>query len=200
MIEIAVLASGRGSNFAAIEEAIEQEKINGEIRVVLSDKENAGALAKAEAKGIKNKWIDPKAYSDKDVYEQALLDEIGECDLIVLAGYMRILGEGFIEKAPCPIMNIHPALLPAFPGLHGQRQAVEYGVKIAGCTVHFVDTGLDSGPIIMQAAVEVKDDDDEESLSARILKEEHRIYPEAVAAYARGELYIEGRTVKRRIN
>ena len=113
----------------AIEEAIEQEKINGEIRVVLSDKENAGALVKAEAKGIKNKWIDPKAYSDKDVYEQALLDEIGECDLIVLAGYMRILGEGFIEKAPCPIMNIHPALLPAFPGLHGQRQAVEYGVQ-----------------------------------------------------------------------
>ena len=141
MIEIAVLASGRGSNFAAIEEAIEQEKINGEIRVVLSDKENAGALVKAEAKGIKNKWIDPKAYSDKDAYEQALLDEIGECDLIILAGYMRILGEGFIEKAPCPIMNIHPALLPAFPGLHGQRQAVEYGVKIAGCTVHFVDTG-----------------------------------------------------------
>lgn len=200
MIEIAVLASGRGSNFAAIQEAIEQGKINGTIKIVLSDKENAGALAKAEAKGIKSKWINSKAFSDKDAYEQAILAEIGECDLIILAGYMRILGEKFIEKTPCPIMNIHPALLPSFPGLHGQRQAIEYGVKIAGCTVHFVDTGLDSGPIIMQAAVEVRDDDDEDTLAARILKEEHRIYPEAVAAFARGELYIEGRSVKRRVN
>lgn len=200
MIEIAVLASGRGSNFAAIQEAIEQGKINGTIKIVLSDKENAGALAKAEAKGIKSKWINSKAFSDKDAYEQAILSEIGECDLIILAGYMRILGEKFIEKTPCPIMNIHPALLPSFPGLHGQRQAIEYGVKIAGCTVHFVDNGLDSGPIIMQAAVEVRDDDDEDTLAARILKEEHRIYPEAVAAFARGELYIEGRSVKRRVN
>ncbi len=200
MIEIAVLASGRGSNFASIQAAIERGEINGKIKLVLSDKENAGALAKAEAKGIKNKWINPKAFSDKDAYEQALLAEIGECDLIVLAGYMKILGENFIKNAPCPIMNIHPALLPSFPGLHGQRQAIEHGVKIAGCTVHFVDYGLDSGPIIMQAAVPVKDDDDEDSLAERILVEEHRIYPEAVALFAKGDLYIDGRSVKRRTN
>ena len=198
MIKIAVLASGRGSNMAAIMEAIERGEIAGEIKIVLSDKENAGALQKARAKGIENYWVNPKSFADRDSYEQELLRLIGECDLICLAGYMKILGEEFINNAPCPIMNIHPALLPAFPGLHGQRQAVEYGVKIAGCTVHFVDSGLDSGPIIIQAAVNVLDDDTEETLAARILLEEHKIYPQAVASFARGELIVDGRIVKRR--
>ena len=198
MIKIAVLASGRGSNMAAIMEAIERGEIAGEIKIVLSDKENAGALQKANAKGIENHWVNPKSFPNRNLYEQELLRLIGECDLICLAGYMKILGEEFINNAPCPIMNIHPALLPAFPGLHGQRQAVEYGVKIAGCTVHFVDSGLDSGPIIIQAAVNVLDDDTEETLAARILEQEHKIYPQAVACFARGELIVDGRIVKRR--
>ena len=198
MIKIAVLASGRGSNMAAIMEAIERGDIDGEIKIVLSDKENAGALEKASAKGIESHWVNPKSFNSKNEYEQELLKLIGSCDLICLAGYMKILGEEFINNVPCPIMNIHPALLPAFPGLHGQRQAVEYGVKIAGCTVHFVDSGLDSGPIIIQAAVNVLDNDTEETLAERILVEEHRIYPQAVAEFARGELIVDGRIVKRR--
>ena len=196
---IAVLASGRGSNLQSLLDSIDRGEINGEIKVVLSDKEGAYALQRAKEHQIEAVWVDPKAYETKAAYEQELLKYVNkyECDLICLAGYMKILGEEFIDHAPCPIMNIHPALLPAFPGLHGQKQALDYGVKVAGATVHFVDGGLDSGPIITQAIVPVYDDDTEDSLSARILEQEHKIYPQAVKEYCEGQLYIVGRTVKR---
>jgi len=198
-LSIAVLASGRGSNLQSLLDSIGRGEINGKITVVLSDKENAYALERAREHGIEAIWVDPKSFASKSDYEKELLKYIEKhhCDLICLAGYMKILGETFIDGAPCPIMNIHPALLPAFPGLHGQKQAFDYGVKFAGATVHFVDGGLDSGPIIMQAVVPVYDDDTEDTLSARILVEEHKIYPLAVKAFCDGELYIIGRTVKR---
>ena len=151
-IRIAVLASGRGSNLLAIMDSIAAGKIDGEIAVVLSDKAEAKALDHAKNAGIPAYHVNPKAYEQKADYEAELLKHIKEadCQLICLAGYMRILSPYFIGNAPCPVMNIHPALLPSFPGLHGQRQALEYGVKVAGCTVHFVDEGMDSGAIILQ--------------------------------------------------
>lgn len=197
-IQIAVLASGRGSNLLAIMEAIRAGKIEGEIAVVLSDKADAKALEHAKNAGIPAYYVNPKAYEQKADYEAELLKYIEQagCQLICLAGYMRILSPYFVQHASCPIMNIHPALLPSFPGLHGQRQALEYGVKIAGCTVHFVDEGMDSGVIILQKAVPVLDDDTEESLSARILEQEHKAYPEAIQLFAQGRLAMDGRVVK----
>ena len=189
-IRIAVLASGRGSNLVAIMQAIAEKKIDGEIAVVLSDKAEAKALEHAKNAGIPAYHVNPKAYEQKADYEAELLRYIeqADCQLICLAGYMRILSPYFVSQATCPIMNIHPALLPAFPGLHGQRQALEYGVKVAGCTVHFVDEGMDSGAIILQKTVPVLHDDTEDSLSARILEQEHRAYPEAIQLFAQGKL------------
>lgn len=197
-IRIAVLASGRGSNLLAIMQAISDGAIDGEIAVVLSDKENALALEHARKAGIPAFHVNPKAYAEKAEYEAKLLEYIAEadCQLICLAGYMRILSAYFVGHAPCPIMNIHPALLPSFPGLHGQKQALDYGVKVAGCTVHFVDEGMDSGAIILQKVVPVLDDDTEDTLSARILVQEHKAYPEAIQLYAQGKLELDGRTVK----
>lgn len=197
-IRIAVLASGRGSNLLAIMQAISDGAIDGEIAVVLSDKENALALEHARKAGIPAFHVNPKAYAEKAEYEAKLLEYIAEadCQLICLAGYMRILSAYFVGHAPCPIMNIHPALLPSFPGLHGQKQALDYGVKVAGCTVHFVDEGMDSGAIILQKVVPVLDDDTEDTLSARILMQEHKAYPEAIQLYAQGKLELDGRTVK----
>ncbi len=197
-IRIAVLASGRGSNLVAIMQAIAEKKIDGEIAVVLSDKAEAKALEHAKNAGIPAYHVNPKAYEQKADYEAELLRYIeqADCQLICLAGYMRILSPYFVSQATCPIMNIHPALLPAFPGLHGQRQALEYGVKVAGCTVHFVDEGMDSGAIILQKTVPVLHDDTEDSLSARILEQEHRAYPEAIQLFAQGKLELCGRVVK----
>ena len=197
-IRIAVLASGRGSNLLAIMQAITDGAIDGEIAVVLSDKEGAMALEHARKVGIPAYHVNPKAFADKSEYEAKLLEYIAQadCQLICLAGYMRILSAYFVSNAPCPIMNIHPALLPSFPGLHGQKQALDYGVKVAGCTVHFVDEGMDSGAIILQKTVPVLDNDTEDTLSARILVQEHKAYPEAIQLFAQGRLELDGRIVK----
>jgi phosphoribosylglycinamide formyltransferase 1 len=192
-----VLLSGRGSNFEALAESIAAGRIpNAEIAVVISNREGAPGIERANARGIPSRVIPSKGL-EREVYDRqvaAVLDE-HKVDLICLAGYMRLLSSYFVEKFPNRILNIHPSLLPSFPGLESQRQALEYGVKFAGCTVHFVDENLDAGPIILQSVVSVKDDDTEESLNERILKEEHRIYSEAVKIVLEGKYKIEGRRV-----
>ena len=196
-IKIVVLASGRGSNFEAIHAACQEGRIDGEIVGLFSDKEEAVALKTAEKYGLTHKAVIAKNYTDKIMYEMALVEELSQLDydLIVLAGYMKVLGEHFLASVQVPIMNIHPSLLPSFPGLHAQRQALEYGVKYTGCTVHFVDSGLDSGPIILQRVVGVEDNDTEDTLSSRILKEEHRLYSEAISLFAQNRLQVKGRSV-----
>ena len=196
-IRIAVLASGRGSNLLAIMDSIAAGKVDGEIAVVLSDKAEAKALEHAKQAGIPAYHVNPKAYAQKAEYEAELLKliEKADCQLICLAGYMRILSPYFISNAPCPVMNIHPALLPSFPGLHGQRQALEYGVKVAGCTVHFVDEGADTGPIIMQKTVEVKQDDDAKKLAERVLEVEHEILTKSISMFCENKLTVNGRRV-----
>ena len=197
MINIGVLASGRGTNLQAIIEAIEDGKIAGEIKVVMSDHPKACALKRAQQYLIDTRYIDFKEFKNREDFDKEIIKILKEkkIDLVVLAGYMRILSPYFIRAYQNKIMNIHPALLPSFPGLHGQKQAVEYGVKISGCTVHFVDEGIDSGPIILQKAVEVSADDTEESLAEKILKEEHQIYPRAIQLFSQGRLMIKERRV-----
>lgn len=197
MINIGVLASGRGTNLQAIIEAIKEGKIEGRISIVISDNCDAFALKRAEQNNIETRYIDFKSFKNREDYDKKIVENFKEkdVDLVVLAGYMRILSPYFIKMYKNRIMNIHPALLPSFPGLHTQRQAVEYGVKISGCTVHFVDEGVDSGPIILQKAVEVSEDDTEESLAEKILKEEHQIYPQAIQLFSQGRLIIKGRKV-----
>ncbi len=197
MINIGVLASGRGTNLQAIIEAIEDGKIEGEIKMVMSDHPDAFALKRAQQYLIDTRYIDFKEFKNREDYDKEIIKTLKEkkIDLVVLAGYMRILSPYFIRTYQNKIMNIHPALLPSFPGLHAQKQAVEYGAKISGCTVHFVDEGIDSGPIILQKAVEVSDDDTEESLAEKILKEEHQIYPQAIQLFCEGRLVIKGRRV-----
>src|SRR3977135_3647679 len=196
---IGVLLSGRGSNFEALAESVATGRIpNAEIAVVLSNLEGAPGLPRAEARGIKTRVIPSKGL-EREVYDRqvaAVLDE-HIVDLICLAGYMRLLSPFFVARFPNRILNIHPSLLPSFPGLESQRQALEYGVKFAGCTVHFVDENLDAGPIVLHAVVPVEDKDTEESLSQRILREEHRIYSEAVRIVLDGKFKIEGRRVIR---
>ncbi len=196
---IGVLLSGRGSNFEALAESVAAGRIpNAEIAIVVSNREGAPGVQRAEAHGIKTSVIPSKGL-EREAYDRqvaAVLDE-HKVDLICLAGYMRLLSPYFVAKFPNRILNIHPSLLPSFPGLESQRQALEYGVKLAGCSVHFVDENLDAGPIILQAAVPVKDDDTEETLSGRILKEEHRIYSEAVRIVLEGRYKIIGRRVLR---
>ncbi len=196
-LRIGVLASGRGSNLQAIIDAIEAGKLDCRLAVVVSDRADARALERARKHGIDAVFIDPKAYPGREAYDQAVMAELAErrVELVCLAGYMRILTPMFVRALPGQIMNIHPALLPAFPGLHAQRQALEYGVKVSGATVHFVDEGVDTGPIICQAAVPVREDDTEETLAARILAEEHELYPRAIRLYAEGRLSILGRRV-----
>ena len=197
MINIGVLASGRGTNLQAIIEAVKENKIEGRIGIVISDSRDAFALKRAKQNNIETQYINFKSFKDREDYDKKIMECLKEknVDLVVLAGYMRILSPFFINAYKNKIMNIHPALLPSFPGLHVQRQAVEYGVKVSGCTVHFVDEGLDSGPIIIQRAVEVKEDDTEETLTKRILKEEHQIYPQAIQLFSQGRLIIKGRKV-----
>jgi len=196
---IGVLLSGRGSNFEALAESVAAGRIpNAEIAIVVSNREGAPGIDRAKARGIAARVIPSKGL-EREVYDRqvaAVLDE-HKVDLICLAGYMRLLSPYFVAKLPNRILNIHPSLLPSFPGLESQRQALEYGVKFAGCTVHFVDENLDAGPIIVQAVVPVRDGDTEATLSERILKEEHRIYSEAVRIVLEGEYKIAGRRVVR---
>lgn len=196
-LRLAVLASGRGSNFLAINEAIRKQQLSAEICLLLSDHQDAPALIRAEEAGIPAQYIDPKAYNSRADYETEIVKRLKslDIDIVVLAGYMRLVGKTLLDAYKMRILNIHPALLPSFTGLHAQRQAVEYGVKYSGCTVHFVDEGMDTGPIILQAVVPVFADDSEDSLAARILVEEHRIYGLALQLLAEGRIYIEGRTV-----
>jgi phosphoribosylglycinamide formyltransferase-1 len=198
MLAIGVLASGRGSNFQAIIDAVESGYINAGVAALITDNPNAFAIERARKHGIETLIMSPKLYASRTEYYQAVVRElkVREVGLVVLAGFMRIVGKPLIDAFRHRIMNIHPALLPSFPGLHGQRQAVEYGVKISGCTVHFVDEGMDTGPVIIQAAVPVFFGDTEDILSARILKLEHMIFPEAVRLFAENRLEVVGRKVK----
>ncbi|MDK2834601.1 MAG: phosphoribosylglycinamide formyltransferase 1 [Methanolobus sp.] len=197
---IAVLVSGRGSNLQSIIDSIESGNIpDARVSVVISDVKNAFALERARTHGIDAVFIDPRAFVDKKAYEQELLSVLGQYDigLILLAGYMRIVGREVIEAYRNRVINIHPALLPSFKGLHAQKQAFDYGVKVSGCTVHFVDEGMDTGPIILQRAVPVLEGDNADTLAARILEQEHQIFPEAVKLFVEGKLKVEGRIVIR---
>jgi len=196
---IGVLLSGRGSNFEALADSVAAGRIpNAEIAIVISNREGAPGIQRAESRGIRTRVIPSKGL-EREAYDRQVVAVLSEhkVDLICLAGYMRLLSPYFVAAFPNRILNIHPSLLPSFPGLESQRQALEYGVKFAGCTVHFVDENLDAGPIVLQAIVPVEDKDTEESLSARILKEEHRIYSEAVRIVLDGKFKIEGRRILR---
>ncbi len=196
-IKIGVLASGSGSNLQSIIDNCESGKLPVEIACVISNNVAAFALERARKHGIPALHIDHRIFTGREAYDAALVETLHEygVELVVLAGFMRIITPVLLDAFPSAVMNIHPALLPAFPGLHAQRQAIDYGVKVSGCTVHFVDAGTDTGPIIIQAAVPVMEGDTEETLSARIVTEEHSIYPEAIRLFAEGRLKVEGRTV-----
>jgi len=193
---LAILISGRGSNLVAIADAIAAGRLEAEIAVVLSNNPEAPGITLARERGLRVVVLASKGL-DREIYDRQLVAELRKHDagLVCLAGYMRILSGYFIREFPMRILNIHPSLLPAFPGLDAQYQAVEHGVKFSGCTVHFVDEGVDSGPIIRQAVVPVLDDDNAESLAARILREEHRIYSEGIALVLSGRYRVEGRKV-----
>jgi phosphoribosylglycinamide formyltransferase-1 len=195
---IAVLASGRGSNFQAVIDAIRSRQVPAICCRLLTDNPGAYAIERAKAADIPVTILDYATFPSREAYEQALLHAMKACsaDLFVLAGYMRIVGKEIVQEFAGKMMNIHPALLPAFPGLHGQRQAVLHGVKVSGCTVHFVDESLDGGPIIVQRCVPVLEDDDEDALAARILEQEHRCLPEAIRLFCEGRLVIDGRRVR----
>ncbi|MGA2717873.1 MAG: phosphoribosylglycinamide formyltransferase [Candidatus Acidiferrales bacterium] len=194
---IAVLLSGRGSNFEALADSVAAGRIpNAEIGLVVSNREGAQGIDKARARGIETCVIPSKGL-EREAYDKLVVAALKEkkVDLVCLAGYMRLLSAYFVAAFPGRIVNIHPSLLPAFPGLESQRQALEHGAKFSGCTVHFVDENLDAGPIILQAVVPIQDDDTESALSERVLREEHRIYSEAVRIVLEGRYRIEGRRV-----
>jgi phosphoribosylglycinamide formyltransferase-1 len=195
--KIAVLISGRGSNFMAIHDAILAGKINAEIALVFSNKEEAPGLQIARERNLETLYLNPKLFSNREEYDKEIIKEVRKrgVDLICLAGYMRILSPLFCKELNNCIMNIHPALLPSFPGLHVQKKALDWGVRYSGATVHFVTEEVDMGPIILQAIVPVLQDDTEETLSDRILKEEHKIYPEAVRLFFEGKLEVKDRRV-----
>jgi phosphoribosylglycinamide formyltransferase 1 len=196
---IGVLLSGRGSNFVALAESVSAGRVpNAEIAIAISNRDGAPGIDKAKERGIATR-VTPSKGLEREAYDRQVVAVLHEhkVDLICLAGYMRLLSPYFVASFPDRILNIHPSLLPSFPGLEAQRQALEYGVKFAGCTVHFVDENLDAGPIVLQSVVPVQDSDDEEKLSERILKEEHRIYTEAVKIVLEGKYRIEGRRVIR---
>lgn len=197
-LQIAVLASGSGSNLQAIIDEIAAGLLPAELCLVISDKPDAYALQRAQKADIPIKVLLPKDFASREEYDAQLVELLraAGAEAVALAGYMRLVTPVLLQAFPQRVLNIHPALLPAFPGLHAQRQAFEYGVKVAGCTVHFVDEGMDSGPIILQAPVPVLDNDDEDSLTARILEQEHVIYPLALRLLAEGKLHIDGRRVR----
>jgi phosphoribosylglycinamide formyltransferase-1 len=194
---IGVMLSGRGSNFEALADSISNGRIpNAEIAIVISNREGAPGVERARTRGINSRVIPSKGL-EREAYDRQVVAVLREhkVDLVCLAGYMRLLSPYFVAEFPQRILNIHPSLLPSFPGLESQRQALEYGVKFAGCSVHFVDENLDAGPIVLQAVVPVNDDDTAETLSERILREEHRIYSEAVRIVLEGKYKIQGRRV-----
>jgi phosphoribosylglycinamide formyltransferase-1 len=195
---IAVLVSGRGSNLQAIIDSIGSGYLKARISVVISDVGDAYALLRAKKHGIDAVFVNPENFASKELYEKEILKVLKthDAELLLLAGYMRILGKTLLLSYKNRILNIHPALLPAFTGLHAQKQAFDHGVKVAGCTVHFVDETLDGGPIILQRCVEVKENDTPETLADRILEQEHKIYPEAVKLFVENRLRIEGKKVK----
>lgn len=196
-LRLGVLASGRGSNLQAIIEAIGDGSLNAVIQVVISDQAEAVALERARLAGLPALHLDPRAFSDQAAYNLAVADALAEreVELVALAGYMRLVSAGLLDRFPMRVVNIHPALLPAFPGLDAQRQAWEYGVKYSGCTVHFVDGGMDTGPIIAQAVAPLLENDSAETLAARILEQEHRLYPAALQLLAGGRVEVRGRRV-----
>ncbi len=191
------LLSGRGSNFEALADSIASSRIpDAEIAIVISNREDAPGIDRAKTRGMATRVIPSKGL-ERETYDRQVVAALNDhkVDLVCLAGYMRLLSPHFVASFPNRILNIHPSLLPSFPGLESQRQALEYGVKFAGCTVHFVDENLDAGPIVLQSAVSVRDDDTEDTLATRILEEEHRIYSEAVRIVLEGRYKIEGRRV-----
>ena len=202
VLRLGVLVSGRGSNLQAIIDEIEAGTLKAEIAVVISNKQGVPALERAERHGLTTVFLDPKSVAGtpdpRQAYDQGLLETLQhhQVNLVVLAGYMKIVTSVLIESYESQIMNIHPALLPSFPGLHAQRQALDHGVKVAGCTVHFVTEGMDTGPIILQQAVPVEEGDTEDTLSDRILKVEHGLLPMAIRLFAEGRLSVTGRTVQ----
>lgn len=201
MIRLGVLASGRGTNLQAILDAIETETITANVAVVISNKERAPALTRAARHGVPSVFLDPKFAADapdpREAYDRQLLEQLKryEVELVILAGYMKIVTPVLIRAYERRMMNVHPSLLPSFPGLNAQRQALNHGVKVAGCTVHFVTENVDEGPIILQRAVPVHEDDTVDALSDRILKEEHRLLPKAIRLFAAGRLQVEGQRV-----
>ncbi len=201
IFKLAVLVSGRGSNLQAIIDSIDREELDAHLSIVISNTKDTMALKRAEKHGIKTIFIDPSTYLNSKEYDKALVLKLKEfsIDLICLAGYMRILGEEVIQTFEKKIINMHPSLLPAFSGLNAQKQAINYGVKFSGCTVHFVDSGVDSGPIILQTVVPVYDNDDEKSLSKRILEQEHYLYPKAIKMIQENKIRLSGRTVTSKI-
>ena len=200
-LRVAVLASGRGSNLQAIIDAMEAGTVQAKIVAVISNKKDAPALERAHRQGLPTLFVDPKPYANRpdsrEAYDLALLDVLRRhnVELVLLAGYMKIVTTVLVEAFTNRMMNIHPSLLPSFPGLDVQKKAIEWGCKLSGCTVHFVTEGVDEGPIILQAAVPILDDDTSDTLAARILDQEHKIYPRAVQLFAEGRLRVEGRRV-----
>jgi phosphoribosylglycinamide formyltransferase 1 len=195
--KLAVLVSGRGSNLQAIIDSIEKSDLQAEIALVISNVKDAFALERAEKHGLEVLFLDPKSYPDRNEYEQALVKQIQakSVNLICLAGFMRVLGTTFINAFADRIINIHPSLLPAFPGLNVQKRALEHGARYSGATVHYVNEEVDGGPIILQAVVPISDDDDEASLSEKILEQEHHIYSQAIKLIMEGKLTLSGRRV-----
>ena len=197
MVNIGVLVSGSGTNLQSIIDAVEAGSLSASIKVVISNKPDAYALERAKKHGIDTAIVRVKDFPSRELFDAEVLRILRErrVELVVLAGFMRLISNVLLEGFPMRIINIHPSLLPSFPGLEVQKTALEYGVKFSGCTVHFVDGGLDSGPIIIQAVVPVKDEDTIESLSKRILVEEHRIYPQAIQLFSEGRIQVRGRRV-----
>jgi phosphoribosylglycinamide formyltransferase 1 len=197
-IGIGVLVSGSGSNLQSLIDHIESGTLDSEIKIVISNNPNAYALERCRKHKILSAVVDHHRYASREDFDRRIIEIMvaAGVELVVMAGFMRILSSAFFRAFPMRIMNIHPALLPAFPGTHVQQKAVDYGVKFSGCTVHFAEEGIDSGPIIIQSVVPVYEDDTGETLAARILKEEHRIYPQAIQYYAEGRIEIQGRKVK----
>lgn len=200
-LRMAVLASGRGSNLQAIIDAIETGRVQAQIVAVISNKKDAIALERARKHGLTDIFVDPKPYAgrpdSREAYDRSLLEILQqhEVELVLLAGYMKIVTTVLVNAYANRMMNVHPSLLPSFPGLDVQKKAIDWGCKLAGCTVHFVTEGVDEGPIIIQAAVPILDDDTPETLAARILVQEHKIYPRAVQLFAEGRLRVDGRRV-----
>jgi len=198
LLKLGVLISGNGSNLQSIVDHIEEGSLKAIIKIVISNNPEAYGITRAKKHGIPVVVLKNGDFKNKEAFDLELIRNLKNnyVDMVILAGFMRIITPALLNAFPQKIMNIHPALLPSFPGIHGQKQALDYGVKLSGCTVHFVDEGVDTGPIIIQSAVQVFDDDTEETLAERILKEEHKIYPQAIQLFSEGKIEIKGRKVR----